>query len=449
MSKLRVGLGAAACIVVGAALFGCKSNNINDTTNNNTNNSSSTATIGPNGGSVSLDGAEVKFPAGALSTNTSITLAVAQNAPALPSGYNLVGNVFAMEPHGIVFAGTVTVELPVGDAGAAALVYHATCPKGTTSASSCSWDTLITDAAIRGSQAVFATPTFSLYAVVTATSPFVGSWDCSMQVVGGHSSQETMVFTQNANGTLASEGSGSWGDAGTCSGSPTWTVSGTTATFTPDTTCTSGGTEVTINSMTVTESGGKLTFTENATMSGKDAGGAIVINGTCTRGAADAGSAGKDAGKCATDPDAGVCNCVQLVDQNFTSSCQDAGGPPAMTGGTIADGTYVLQSVTDYGDCGGGEGGPTQATVTISESGTNWQVAIGGNMGDGGFQTVTESTTFKLQGNALVAQSSCMPAGMKGSEDAGPPEITYSVNGSNIETVGMFGDNDYMVWSPK
>ena len=66
-----------------------------------------------------------------------------------------------------------------------------------------------------------------------------------------------------------------------------------------------------------------------------------------------------DAGPCSRDPDAGGdCNAIaqqgSQVIATFTS-----GDPPAPTGGTIVDGTYVLTSATYYG---------TMVTSTVSET---------------------------------------------------------------------------------
>ena len=72
-----------------------------------------------------------------------------------------------------------------------------------------------------------------------------------------------------------------------------------------------------------------------------------------------------DAGMCANSGSS-VCNDVANVGMKVTPACSDAGAP-AMTGGAIADGTYVLVSVTVYaGDCTdvAQTAGPTTLRVT-------------------------------------------------------------------------------------
>jgi hypothetical protein len=44
------------------------------------------------------------------------------------------------------------------------------------------------------------------------------------------------------------------------------------------------------------------------------------------------------------------CNAVEQLGAQVAASCTD-GGAPEVTGGTIADGTYVLTSATYYGTC--------------------------------------------------------------------------------------------------
>src|SRR3954469_5576501 len=73
---------------------------------------SSTVVIGPNGGTVSIAGASVDVPAGALSTPMPITVSVASDAPPLPGNVTLLGSIFAFTPHGQSFASAVTIHVP-------------------------------------------------------------------------------------------------------------------------------------------------------------------------------------------------------------------------------------------------------------------------------------------------------------------------------------------------
>jgi hypothetical protein len=71
-------------------------------------------TIGASGGTVSgPNGARIEIPAGALATNTVISIEqTSANAPALPTGFTASGQTFAFLPHGTTFAVPVTVTLP-------------------------------------------------------------------------------------------------------------------------------------------------------------------------------------------------------------------------------------------------------------------------------------------------------------------------------------------------
>ena len=74
-----------------------------------------TATIGAAGGTVTgTGGAQVVVPAGALSQNTTITIAqTSAGAPALPAGVTAFGPMFAFTPHGTAFAVPVTITMPL------------------------------------------------------------------------------------------------------------------------------------------------------------------------------------------------------------------------------------------------------------------------------------------------------------------------------------------------
>jgi hypothetical protein len=72
--------------------------------------------IGPEGGSVTADGASVQIPAGALASPTEVTLEIVGSGyPAIPSGLTLRGDVVAFQPHGTAFALPVVLEVPFAD----------------------------------------------------------------------------------------------------------------------------------------------------------------------------------------------------------------------------------------------------------------------------------------------------------------------------------------------
>ncbi|MDL1861204.1 hypothetical protein FBR04_09265 [Betaproteobacteria bacterium PRO7] len=71
-------------------------------------------TVGPAGGTVSgPNGARVVIPPGALANATPIAIAQsASGAPAVPSGFNAFGPMYAFTPHGTTFVAPVTVTVP-------------------------------------------------------------------------------------------------------------------------------------------------------------------------------------------------------------------------------------------------------------------------------------------------------------------------------------------------
>ncbi len=78
-----------------------------------------TQTIGFDGGTITLDGATVTFPVGALAADTQITLTHTLDAP--PSGFTSTARTWQLGPAATAITRPVTVSLPlVGDAGTAA-----------------------------------------------------------------------------------------------------------------------------------------------------------------------------------------------------------------------------------------------------------------------------------------------------------------------------------------
>lgn len=68
-----------------------------------------TQTVGPEGGTIVLDGATVTFPAGALPSATSITIAATDEAP--PEGHTALSRVFKCDPSGLAFDPKVTMAM--------------------------------------------------------------------------------------------------------------------------------------------------------------------------------------------------------------------------------------------------------------------------------------------------------------------------------------------------
>ena len=83
---------------------------------------STTSTVGPEGGSVAIAGAELVIPAGALDAEVAITIEA--TAEEIPGGFVGSSPVFRFEPDGLVFAEPVaaTIEF-AGDGGGLDLIW--------------------------------------------------------------------------------------------------------------------------------------------------------------------------------------------------------------------------------------------------------------------------------------------------------------------------------------
>jgi hypothetical protein len=105
------------------ALTACdKTNSVsdNDTTNNVTNNYITQA-VGPAGAVLSIEGAVLRIPAGALPGEVEIRMGIGAEPPApVPEGEATA--VFELTPHGQLFAAPVVLELP--SPGPDAVVYR-------------------------------------------------------------------------------------------------------------------------------------------------------------------------------------------------------------------------------------------------------------------------------------------------------------------------------------
>jgi len=68
-----------------------------------------TKTIGPEGGTITVDGAIVTFPANAVASPLSITITPTSDAP--PTGMVALSRVYRCEPAGTTFAQNVTMAM--------------------------------------------------------------------------------------------------------------------------------------------------------------------------------------------------------------------------------------------------------------------------------------------------------------------------------------------------
>jgi ZU5 domain len=99
-----------AAVVAISALLACAS----CSSSSNTTPTTVTQTIGPEGGSIVVDGATVTFPNGALGASKVITISVTDS---VPDGFVALSRVFKCEPSGTDFAQPVTMQMPFTDDG--------------------------------------------------------------------------------------------------------------------------------------------------------------------------------------------------------------------------------------------------------------------------------------------------------------------------------------------
>ncbi len=150
-----------ACALVVVA---CKSNSISSGTTTGSN------VIGPNGGVVTLaDGAEVRIPAGALTKDTTITVAVAGPSEYPSAGlYTFASKVYSFTPHGLKFNTAVVIDIPFTPT-TDLVALHAD-PGG-------QWAPVT--AMIGATSAEVSATSFSLYAVASTTTAGDASASCS------------------------------------------------------------------------------------------------------------------------------------------------------------------------------------------------------------------------------------------------------------------------------
>jgi hypothetical protein len=74
-----------------------------------------TKTVGPEGGTIVVEGATVTIPEGALAASTSITISVSEAGP--PAEFVALSRLFKCEPSGTDFAKPVTMQMPFTDDG--------------------------------------------------------------------------------------------------------------------------------------------------------------------------------------------------------------------------------------------------------------------------------------------------------------------------------------------
>jgi hypothetical protein len=139
----------------------------------------------------------------------------------------------------------------------------------------------------------------------------------------------------------------------------------------------------------------------------------------------------------------GVCNQMANVGEAVTPTCA-SGAPPTMTGGTIADGTYVMTAETLYGQGCGDSGVPMAPQAeTYVLSGACLQAVLTSNgesesLGPDGSTTtftdggqLTETSSVSIQGNQLSLTTLC-PVG-----DEETTHLTFTATAKTVTTVSQ------------
>jgi hypothetical protein len=100
-------------IFLGMAAFAAASLSCSSSSNSSSNGDSVTQDVGPEGATVTVGGATVTFPAGALVLKRTVTISIADSAA--PDGFVILSKRVKCEPTGIDFAHPITMQIPFTD----------------------------------------------------------------------------------------------------------------------------------------------------------------------------------------------------------------------------------------------------------------------------------------------------------------------------------------------
>ncbi|MCA9591555.1 MAG: hypothetical protein KC657_39940 [Myxococcales bacterium] len=119
-ARLNLGLRVARAGAIAAlALAGCSSSTTDPAPTAAP--KSATQTIGPEGGVINVEGAEVTFPKGAVKAAVAITIEATDEAP--PAGFEALSKVIRCEPSGTSFDVPVTMRMTFTPDGKAATMF--------------------------------------------------------------------------------------------------------------------------------------------------------------------------------------------------------------------------------------------------------------------------------------------------------------------------------------
>ena len=133
-----------------------------------------------------------------------------------------------------------------------------------------------------------------------------------------------------------------------------------------------------------------------------------------------------------TCPDAGVlpdgaCNSLEQLDTTPVSGTCGTGAQPTGTGGTIADGTYVLTAQARYLDAGCTAGVTFEATIQIT--GGCFQRVDGE-----GASEILRSGNFTTTGNVITRDITCGPTLPAATYTATATQLTIFDEGGSVTT---------------
>jgi hypothetical protein len=148
--------------------------------------------------------------------------------------------------------------------------------------------------------------------------------------------------------------------------------------------------------------------------------------GACGSSSGGSPSTGDDGG---SSSGGGACAPLDLTGAPFVDLTQVTGAPPAMTGGTIVPGDYVLMTATAYVPDGAMSSWiPEQEVMRIDSSTTTSDLQAEADAG--GRQTIV-GTTYTVSGNVFDYAFSCNSPGVRTLPEtytATPTSITFSVD---------------------
>jgi hypothetical protein len=101
-------------VILPLALASCSASSASSSPADEAPQTTLTRTIGPEGGTMDVEGATIAFPAGALAEPRAITIST---TAVVPEGFVAVSKVWKCEPSGTAFDAPVTMTMPFKDDG--------------------------------------------------------------------------------------------------------------------------------------------------------------------------------------------------------------------------------------------------------------------------------------------------------------------------------------------